>query len=75
MSFPSDYRTKLLAALDSIDSAQVDAAIRVFDEAREQDRQIFVFGNGGSAATANHFACDIVKGASYGRRNASGSWR
>ena len=23
-------------------------------------------GNGGSAATANHFACDIVKGASYG---------
>ena len=26
-----------------------------------------MFGNGGSAATANHFACDIVKGASYGR--------
>ncbi len=67
MSFPTDYRAKLLTALDSIDTAQVDEAIRVFAEAREQDRQIFVFGNGGSAATANHFACDIVKGASYGR--------
>ena len=67
MSFPTDYRTKLLTALGSIDTAQVDEAIRVFAEAREQDRQIFVFGNGGSAATANHFACDIVKGASYGR--------
>ena len=67
MSFPTDYRTKLVTALGSIDTAQVDEAIRVFAEAREQDRQIFVFGNGGSAATANHFACDIVKGASYGR--------
>lgn len=67
MSFPTDYRAKLLTALDSIDTARVDEAIRVFAEAREQDRQIFVFGNGGSAATANHFACDIVKGASFGR--------
>ena len=28
---------------------------------------IFVCGNGGSASTASHFACDMVKGASYGR--------
>ncbi|MDE0164431.1 MAG: SIS domain-containing protein [Bryobacterales bacterium] len=67
MSFPSGYRTKLLGALQTIDAAKVDQAIRVFARAREEDRQIFVFGNGGSAATANHFACDIVKGASYGR--------
>jgi D-sedoheptulose 7-phosphate isomerase len=26
-----------------------------------------VCGNGGSASTASHFACDIVKGASYNR--------
>jgi len=27
-----------------------------------QGRQVLVFGNGGSAATASHFVCDIVKG-------------
>ena len=36
-------------------------------KARAEDRRIFIFGNGGSAATASHFATDIVKGASYGR--------
>jgi D-sedoheptulose 7-phosphate isomerase len=36
-------------------------------QAREQQRRIFVCGNGGSAATAAHFVCDMVKGASYGR--------
>ena len=38
-------------------------------EARAGRRRIFVCGNGGSAATASHFACDIVKGASYGRES------
>src|SRR6185437_6207195 len=33
-------------------------------EARDQDSQIFVFGNGGSAANASHFATDLGKGAS-----------
>ena len=67
MSFPIEYKSKLLAALDTIDTTKVDQAIEAFRKARDEDRQIFVFGNGGSAATANHFACDIVKGASYGR--------
>ena len=68
MSFPGEYKQRLLATLDTIDLAKVDQVIDVFDKARDEDRQIFVFGNGGSAATANHFACDIVKGASYRRK-------
>ena len=32
--------------------------------ALREDRQIFVFGNGGSAANASHFATDLGKGAS-----------
>ena len=67
MSFPVDYKTKLLGALDTVDLEKVQQVIRVLGEARDQGRQIFVCGNGGSAATANHFACDMVKGASYGR--------
>ncbi len=32
-------------------------------EARQEGRRIFVFGNGGSAATASHFVVDLIKGA------------
>lgn len=67
MSFAADYKAKLRSAIDSVDLAQVDQLIEVFRKARAERRQIFVCGNGGSAATANHFACDIVKGASYGK--------
>ncbi|NOX44596.1 MAG: SIS domain-containing protein [Caldiserica bacterium] len=31
-------------------------------EARERGNCVFVFGNGGSATTASHFACDLGKG-------------
>ncbi len=68
MSFPAEYKGKLFSALDRIDLDKVDEAIAVLRQARDKARQIFVCGNGGSAATANHFACDIAKGASYGRR-------
>ena len=67
MSFPSEYKQGLLRALDTIDLGKVDEAIAVLRRARDEGRHIFVCGNGGSAATANHFACDIVKGASFGR--------
>ncbi len=68
MNFPTEYKTQLLHALETIDLDQVQKAIDVLAQAREQDRQIFVCGNGGSAASANHFACDMVKGASYQQR-------
>jgi len=34
----------------------------VLAQARQEGKRIFVFGNGGSAATASHFACDLGKG-------------
>ncbi len=67
MSFAVEYKSNLFRALDTIDLKRVDELIGVLTEARDAGRQIFVCGNGGSAATANHFACDIVKGCSYGR--------
>jgi D-sedoheptulose 7-phosphate isomerase len=45
----------------------VNQAIEWFREARDAGKHIFVCGNGGSASTASHFACDVVKGASYQR--------
>jgi len=67
MNFADQYRSEVLRALDLIDTEQVALAIEWFDEARAAGRNIFVCGNGGSASTASHFVCDVVKGASYQR--------
>jgi D-sedoheptulose 7-phosphate isomerase len=67
MSFALDYKNDLLKTLDTIDLSKVEHAIEWFRDARDNGRHIFVCGNGGSASTASHFACDIVKGASFGR--------
>ncbi len=67
MNFTTDYRTHLLETIDSIDLEKVDRAIELFKDARANQRRIFVCGNGGSASTASHFACDMVKGASFNR--------
>lgn len=66
----ADYLKAQKAALDSIPVAQVQALIDMLRDALKADRQIFVFGNGGSAANSSHFATDLGKGASdkLGRR-------
>jgi D-sedoheptulose 7-phosphate isomerase len=51
---------------DGIDQI-ADALVRVY----EAERTLYLFGNGGSAALASHFACDLGKGTAYcngGRR-------
>jgi D-sedoheptulose 7-phosphate isomerase len=52
------------AALDSIPAESLAQLIEIFRTAWKEDRQIFVFGNGGSATNASHFATDLGKGAS-----------
>jgi len=69
MNFPEDYRERLHRAIDTVDVSGVKTAIQWFEEARAGNRHIFVCGNGGSASTASHLACDIVKGASYNRES------
>ena len=60
----SDYIKAQKAAHDSIPVQAVAELIEVFRQALKEDRQIFVFGNGGSAANASHFMTDLGKGAS-----------
>ena len=67
MSFATDYREKLQATLSTIDTTRVAQAIEWMKEARDANRALFVAGNGGSSATAAHFVCDMVKGASAGK--------
>jgi D-sedoheptulose 7-phosphate isomerase len=63
----SVYRDKLVEAIVGIDLSVVQEVIDVLSVARARRSTIFTCGNGGSAATASHFATDLGKGASYGR--------
>jgi D-sedoheptulose 7-phosphate isomerase len=46
---------------DGLDRKSIDQAIGILHEAWKEDRQVFVVGNGGSASTSTHFACDLNK--------------
>jgi D-sedoheptulose 7-phosphate isomerase len=61
------YQHDLLEVMRGLDMEGVRRAVALFDEARENGRTIFVCGNGGSAASASHFVCDVLKGASFGK--------
>ena len=64
-AFTSHYRQHLEDTLRQLDLDQVNTAIEWLAEARDNGRAIFTAGNGGSASTASHFVCDVLKGASY----------
>ena len=59
-----DYRTKQKRALDSIPLDNVAQLIERLCQLRREDRELFVFGNGGSASSTSHFITDLGKGAS-----------
>src|SRR3977135_2923292 len=69
MTFTDQYKQELIHTDNATAMRKVEQAIEWFKEARANNRHIFVCGNGGSASTASHFACDIVKGASFNRQS------
>jgi len=62
-----DYLLAAQDVLAHLDHEVVDRMIDVIWRGYEEGRTLFVFGNGGSAALASHFACDIGKGTVAGR--------
>ena len=56
------YFDTLKRTLDSLDRREVSDFIHALLAARDAGKQIFVMGNGGSAATASHMVCDFNKG-------------
>lgn len=63
-NFLTDYITKQKQTLSTIPVEKVAEIVLLFKEALDKDKQIFVFGNGGSAANASHFITDLGKGSS-----------
>ncbi len=60
--FVKQYLEYLKTVLDKINLDDVAKFIDVIKEAREKDQFIYFIGNGGSAATASHFANDLAIG-------------
>jgi D-sedoheptulose 7-phosphate isomerase len=58
------YISHLQGVLERLSLADVRQSIDLVMDAYHADRQIFVIGNGGSASTASHIACDLGKGTS-----------
>jgi len=61
--FLANYTTELRSCLDQLDAGRLRELADRLHAARMSGQTIFIIGNGGSAATASHFACDLAKGA------------
>lgn len=59
------YLGRLQECIDKLDRKEIEAFMRILLQARDEGRQVFIMGNGGSASTASHFCCDFNKGISY----------
>ena len=55
------YFTELSDIINKISKEDIDKAIQILDNVRKEGKKVFVIGNGGSASTATHFACDLNK--------------
>ncbi len=58
------HLSALRQGFSELDLPEIERMVDVLEETREKGRQVFIFGNGGSAATASHMACDLSKTAS-----------
>jgi len=60
----SNYIQAQQNTLASLPLDKIQSLIELLHGALKEDRQVFVFGNGGSASNSSHFATDLGKGAS-----------
>jgi len=56
------YINKLKVTLGRIDTKEINRFANVLLDHYQRDSHIFIFGNGGSGATASHAVCDLNKG-------------
>ena len=56
-----NYLSEMKTATENISVEDVDKAVELLFAAWQRCSQVFICGNGGSASTATHFACDLSK--------------
>lgn len=57
-----DYFSMHYEILDAMPYVQIEEVTLQLLQAYHEGRTVFLFGNGGSASLASHFACDLGKG-------------
>ncbi|MBU0536626.1 MAG: SIS domain-containing protein [Nanoarchaeota archaeon] len=62
VDFVKAYFNELKNTIDNVSLEDTKKAVDMIYKAYKENKQIFLIGNGGSAATASHFACDLNKG-------------
>lgn len=60
------YLALVKDTIDKLDRVQIEKTAEAFMRVYHAEKTIYIFGNGGSAASATHACGDFVKGASYG---------
>lgn len=61
MTRTEEYLSEVSKIVSDLDRDSIDRAIQILYEAWSDDKQVFVIGNGGSASSSTHFACDLNK--------------
>jgi phosphoheptose isomerase len=61
-SYFANYIEKIRMVSETVDPEQIEAAFSYLLKAVDQGRRIYVAGNGGSCAIADHLCCDWMKG-------------
>lgn len=61
MKLINTYFSELEQMLQAISRPHLEAVLRLLEDAYHNGHRIFIMGNGGSAATASHFALDLAK--------------
>jgi D-sedoheptulose 7-phosphate isomerase len=56
------YMEELIDLINRVPHFPIQDVISILAHARFNNKQVVIMGNGGSAATASHFACDLGKG-------------
>ena len=56
------YLSDMKGTLSNLPMDDIERVVNLLREARAHKKRVFLFGNGGSAATASHLACDLGKG-------------
>jgi len=68
LSTIKDYFAEVGDMLEAIALTQLQQVLFILEQAYRDNRRVFVMGNGGSAATASHFALDLAKNTIAGGR-------
>jgi len=59
--FIESYLAEMKSIIDKMPVEDIDRAVELMFDAWQRGSQVFICGNGGSASTATHFACDLSK--------------